>query len=94
MLKYFFQPGTGKTHTLIGLVSGLFYYQKNAEEGGQRQKIMICAPSNTAIDEVIERIQTQGLISYDGSRQHVNIVRVGILDGNASQVVKSTCLEY
>ena len=35
-------PGTGKTHTIQGLISMLV-----------GRKVMICAPSNFAIDEVI-----------------------------------------
>ncbi|KRX05957.1 P-loop containing nucleoside triphosphate hydrolase [Pseudocohnilembus persalinus] len=87
-------PGTGKTHTLLGLVSGLNYYQQHAPRNGSKKKIMICAPSNTAINEVIERIQVNGLISIDGQKQNINIVRIGILDSNASESVRETCLEY
>lgn len=83
-------PGTGKTHTLLGLVSGLLM-NLNAE---LKEKILICAPSNAAIDEVITRIVENGLISEIDTRLSVKVVRVGILDKNPSRCVKESSLEF
>jgi superfamily I DNA and/or RNA helicase len=42
-------PGTGKTHTVHGIISML------AEAN---RKVMVCAPSNSAIDEIVLRLST------------------------------------
>ena len=51
-------PGTGKTHTITGIISMLL-------EAGV-EKILVCAPSNAAIDEVVTRIHSRGFV---GSNQ-------------------------
>lgn len=51
-------PGTGKTHTIIGIISMLM----SARSANNKQKIMVCAPSNAAIDQIIIRIIERGLI--------------------------------
>jgi len=47
-------PGTGKTHTIKGIISMLNMCIKN------NRKIMVCAPSNAAIDEIVTRIISKG----------------------------------
>jgi len=47
-------PGTGKTSTLLGLLSAQYAYLKRI---GDKRKIMICAPSNAAIDHITKRIR-------------------------------------
>jgi superfamily I DNA and/or RNA helicase len=47
-------PGTGKTHTITGIVSMLL-------TSGVK-KLLICAPSNAAVDEIISRLSNTGLI--------------------------------
>lgn len=42
-------PGTGKTHTILGIVSMLIC-------SGAQKKILICTPSNKAIDEIVMRL--------------------------------------
>ena len=54
---------------------------------------MICAPSNTAIDEIIMRIAVNGLYNENGLIIRPNIVRVGILDKNPHAIIKSLSLE-
>jgi senataxin len=46
-------PGTGKTSTLMGLLSAQYEYQQKA---GDRSKIMVCAPSNAAVDHITKRL--------------------------------------
>jgi hypothetical protein len=53
-------PGTGKTFTLISILSGLYYYLQKTKS--HRKHIMVCAPSNAAIDEIIQRILENGII--------------------------------
>lgn len=53
-------PGTGKTHTLIGIVSALSFYMRQSQST-HRKQILICTPSNYAIDEIILRLMNTGL---------------------------------
>ena len=69
-------PGTGKTSTLLGLLSAQYAYLKRI---GDIRKIMICAPSNAAIDHIAKRIRTEGLVTTNGSRVNPNILRLGIV---------------
>ncbi|PFH53903.1 hypothetical protein AMATHDRAFT_705 [Amanita thiersii Skay4041] len=81
-------PGTGKTSTICGLV-GVFLSNFGRSstaisagkpvgtlEKGSTSKILICAPSNAAIDEIAYRIKE----GYRGSRRrpdHAKVVRIG-----------------
>lgn len=49
-------PGTGKTTSLMGLISAEYYYLKKVCEDDEKQKIMICAPSNAAVDHITKRL--------------------------------------
>lgn len=51
-------PGTGKTTTLVAGIKELI---------DKEQKILLCAPSNAAVDNVCEKLL----------KEHVNVVRVG-----------------
>lgn len=57
-------PGTGKTSTLLGVLAGQYHYLKSLGQLGVT-KILVCTPSNTAIDHITKRIVTEGLISND-----------------------------
>jgi Rad3-related DNA helicase len=48
-------PGTGKTSTLLGVLSGQYHYIRSRSLLGIK-KILVCTPSNTAIDHIIKRI--------------------------------------
>ena len=50
-------PGTGKTHTITGIISMLI-------KAGVR-KIHVCAPSNTAVDEIVTRMSEKGLMGCE-----------------------------
>ena len=56
-------PGTGKTHTLLAILSLLLH--KSAAKSG----VLVCAPSNAAIDEVVYRVAKSGLIDGDGNKR-------------------------
>jgi len=56
-------PGTGKTTTLMGLLSAEYEYLKNISTCGDKRKILICAPSNAAINHITKRLVSEGLIS-------------------------------
>ncbi|CAD8050869.1 unnamed protein product [Paramecium primaurelia] len=88
-------PGTGKTHTLIGLLSGVYEYMKQMNKF-PRKKILICAPSNAAIDEIILRIlQKGGLFDSKGNSRQANVIRIGLLDEENvhSDIIKKVSLE-
>ncbi|CAD8153272.1 unnamed protein product [Paramecium octaurelia] len=89
-------PGTGKTHTLIGILSGAYEYMKMTDKF-PRKKILICAPSNAAIDEIILRImRPDSLFDSEGNPREVKVIRIGLIDeeGEFSDTVKKVSLEY
>lgn len=55
---------------------------------------MICAPSNAAIDEIIIRIKKKGLIDENGNSVKPQLIRIGVLDNNPSEIVKGVSLEH
>ncbi len=72
-------PGTGKTKTISGLV-GRFLTQRTSviHQGGKSMpaKLLICAPSNAAIDEVTRRLR-EGVPNGSGTPAKLRIVRIG-----------------
>lgn len=52
-------PGTGKTTTLVAAIKAL--------QSRQKQQILVCAPSNTAVDLLAEKLSDEGF----------NVLRVG-----------------
>ncbi|CAD8063304.1 unnamed protein product [Paramecium sonneborni] len=89
-------PGTGKTQTLIGLLSGAYEYMKITDKF-PRKKILICAPSNAAIDEIILRIMRQdSLFDSEGKSPQVKLIRIGLIDEESdySDTIKKVSLEY
>jgi hypothetical protein len=86
-------PGTGKTHTLIGIVSGIYHYIKNHKDNC-RKHILICAPSNYAVDEIILRLMHQGLYNEVGERVVPNIVRMGVLNKTKNPEITKVTIEY
>ncbi|KAI8140246.1 hypothetical protein BJV82DRAFT_563071 [Fennellomyces sp. T-0311] len=82
-------PGTGKTKTILGLIVSLLDEQRDRnrlKERGVRidkdssvysgeGKILICAPSNAAVDEIAKRLQ-DGIVTAHGLCKP-NVVRIG-----------------
>lgn len=88
--RMFSPPGTGKTSTICGLVARFLAKRPRAavpitvgkpstsasSPVSPSARILLCAPSNAAVDEIAQRIKD----GYAGSRKTsktVNIVRVG-----------------
>ena len=81
-------PGTGKTKTILGLVAFLQKtgieitepsHEGNAKTGSYRNiksRLMICAPSNAAVDEICRRLMG-GINNFSGKRYFPKIVRIG-----------------
>ncbi|KAL2757855.1 hypothetical protein ACRALDRAFT_2025559 [Sodiomyces alcalophilus JCM 7366] len=77
-------PGTGKTKTIIAMVGAIM--STNASK-----KILVCAPSNAAVDELVLRLK-QGVISTNGARTKVNVLRLGRSDA-INAAVKDVTLD-
>lgn len=57
---------------------------------GTRQRLLICAPSNTAVDELLTRLSV-GVLDHTGQLRTVRIVRLGEpLDGSSQAIQKLT----
>jgi len=52
-------PGTGKTQTIVSLMNVI----QELELGEIKPNILLCAPSNGAIDELVYRVVTSGFIN-------------------------------
>ena len=76
-------PGTGKTKTILGIISIINIIRKNTISGvfGPKitpEKVIICAPSNAAIDENVIR-STEGYLSNLNFKKKwpLNMIRLG-----------------
>lgn len=47
----------------MGLLAAEYEYLKNVCHSEDKRKILICAPSNAAIDHITKRLVCEGLIS-------------------------------
>lgn len=86
-------PGTGKTKTILGLIVNLLdeqrhhrhhqYQQTNNNKKASHGKVLVCAPSNAAVDEIAKRLK-DGIVTSDGLVKP-KVVRIGVADSvNAS----------
>ena len=66
-------PGTGKTHTILGLISMLLKNDHNS-------KILVCAPSNAAIDEISARLAVKGIYDSELKKIKCKFLRFGLYD--------------
>lgn len=117
-------PGTGKTRTIIGLLSALVnsseqWRQINtarrssggisggssapnirpavrpAGGGSQRgNRILVCAPSNGAVDEITLRLWRTGLLNAEGRSIKLPIIRLGVVDPDADPSVREASLDF
>ena len=90
-------PGTGKTSTICGLIAASLskrrpppvpvHVGRNAapQEKKAPTKILLCAPSNAAIDEIANRISLGFQGSEKGPRS-VKVVRIGAKNGMSVSV--------
>lgn len=90
-------PGTGKTKTILGIVGNFLSHAKsanaieipgaptgNGSPDKQGPKVLICAPSNAAVDELVVRLR-DGVRNSRGEQIAPKIVRLGRSDAiNAS----------
>ncbi|KAF7952535.1 uncharacterized protein EAE97_002032 [Botrytis byssoidea] len=56
-----------------------------AQAQAPKKKLLICAPSNAAVDELVLRLK-EGILPLSGSHQKINVIRVGRSDAINSSV--------
>ncbi|SCV02658.1 LAMI_0H01640g1_1 [Lachancea mirantina] len=100
-------PGTGKTKTILGVIGYFLTTRKalpsnvikqptdsvstSTEQLLQKQKVLICAPSNAAVDELVLRLKS-GIYDKNGELFSPKLVRVGRSDA-VSAAIKDLTLE-
>ncbi|KAI4602251.1 DEAD-box type RNA helicase [Pestalotiopsis sp. 9143b] len=97
-------PGTGKTKTIVAMVgalmtgsigsnSGTVISKPGQNGGGQAtsKKLLVCAPSNAAVDELVLRLK-QGVKSMNGTFSKINVLRLGRSDA-INAAVKDVTLD-
>ena len=62
------------------------------EQKPLKKRILICAPSNAAIDEIVQRLKA-GVTAADGTTRQLNLVRIGKSE-SIHPAVKALTLEY
>lgn len=62
-------PGTGKTHTITGIISMLL--------SSGIKKVLVCAPSNAAVDEIISRLSSHGFVGEPDPTAKESILEEG-----------------
>ncbi|PGH11387.1 hypothetical protein AJ79_04888 [Helicocarpus griseus UAMH5409] len=95
-------PGSGKTKTIVALVGAIltpaFAEQKIARPGTQfkpatrvttSKKLLVCAPSNAAVDELVMRFK-EGVTTSNGQKQNISVIRLGRSDAINSGVLDVT----
>lgn len=96
-------PGTGKTKTILGIVGHFLSKQIKPEtiievpgvselkSPGKGLKVLVCAPSNAAVDELVLRLKS-GVLNDKGEQMKPKIVRLGRGDA-INQAVRDVGLE-
>ncbi|KAL9108897.1 MAG: hypothetical protein Q9227_006428 [Pyrenula ochraceoflavens] len=91
-------PGSGKTKTICALVGALLTgsLRRPAHASNSApptaKKILVCAPSNAAVDELVMRFR-RGVTTLDGTLQKIGVVRLGRSDAINAQVKDLTLEE-
>ena len=98
-------PGTGKTKTILGLVGAFLddgsrrqqapsvqsLRGERSLETGTVSRILVCAPSNAAIDEIVKRLKG-GIRNTQGAMISPKVVRIGSME-TVNAEVKDVALE-
>ncbi|KAJ5638190.1 hypothetical protein N7490_008069 [Penicillium lividum] len=92
-------PGSGKTKTITALIGSLL--STSLEKAGvsigsghtstrtPSRKILVCAPSNAAVDELVMRLK-QGVKTMNGREEKISVVRLGRGDAINANVLDVT----
>lgn len=100
-------PGTGKTKTILGIIGHMLSSFRAANaialpsgsntnhasnlEASKPKKVLVCAPSNAAVDELVLRLK-DGVINSKGDKYSPKLVRLGRTDA-INSAVKDMTLE-
>ncbi|KAF8472621.1 SEN1 N terminal-domain-containing protein [Kalaharituber pfeilii] len=92
-------PGSGKTKTVVGIVGAILTPLGGTNTGGSTpavstkitKKLLVCAPSNAAVDELVLRFK-EGVRTTKGEHINLNIVRLGRSEA-INAAVKDVTLE-
>ncbi|EJT70641.1 DNA-binding protein SMUBP-2 [Gaeumannomyces tritici R3-111a-1] len=97
-------PGTGKTKTIIAMVGALLTGNIKINkpppvpvrpgvngEAPMARKLLVCAPSNAAVDELVLRLKA-GIKDTNGQMHKINVLRLGRSDA-VNQAVKDVTLD-
>ncbi|KAI0838252.1 SEN1 N terminal-domain-containing protein [Hypoxylon sp. FL0890] len=96
-------PGTGKTKTIVAMVGALLTGSFTQTTGtafkppgkpankGLSKKLLVCAPSNAAVDELVLRLK-DGVKSTTGAFHKINVLRLGRSDA-INAAVKDVTLD-
>ncbi|GLI69287.1 hypothetical protein VaNZ11_013870, partial [Volvox africanus] len=76
-----------------GGVGNLLDALSQAPLGAPKPRILVCAPSNAATDELLDRILTDGFCDFGGTSYRPNVVRVGAEEAPLSDAVKAVWTE-
>ena len=80
-------PGTGKTHTIKGIISML------SRSLDPSKKILVCAPSNAAIDEIVTRLVSTGLLGSDAKETSYRTLRIGAMEHEPNKHVQEVLFD-
>ncbi|XP_074098426.1 putative helicase senataxin isoform X2 [Cotesia typhae] len=70
-------PGTGKSRVIVNLITEIMYGQ-NRYANNDRRRILVCAPSNAAVDEITMRLlEIRAKFQRENSHDSFRLVRVG-----------------
>lgn len=89
-------PGTGKTKTILGCIGALLSAEGTliAMPGAKqppryRERVLVCAPSNAAVDELVRRVR-RGIYDSSGVLFYPKVVRLGTIDAASDSVRELT----
>ncbi|CAD1475543.1 unnamed protein product, partial [Heterotrigona itama] len=71
-------PGTGKSKVIVNIVSQILYGNNRYTNSGNSLKILVCAPSNAAVDEIVLRLlNIRTIIKENSKTKPFKMVRIG-----------------
>ncbi|EFN77064.1 Probable helicase senataxin [Harpegnathos saltator] len=70
-------PGTGKSKVIVNLVAQILYGEREHSNASEKNKILLCAPSNAAIDEIVTRLLVIRSYLKQKYNYTFNLVRFG-----------------
>ncbi|EPS28401.1 hypothetical protein PDE_03347 [Penicillium oxalicum 114-2] len=89
-------PGSGKTKTITALVGSLLTHSLNRAavsigppRPNSSRKILVCAPSNAAVDELVMRLK-DGVKTRSGRWEKVSVIRLGRSEAINPKVIDVT----